>query len=1142
MACKKGSPSISANSDIGGNVFDVLFREHAAIMLLIEPDTGEILDANQSALDFYCYSRVEITGKFIHEINVIRSVELADEQKKALSGAKDRFVFQQKIANGEIKTVEMCSSFININEKKSLLSVIHDVTERKKTEEALKQSESHFQLLADHMSDTIWLMDMDLRVTYASPSAMLTRGYSLAELQNISMDRLLLPGSLQKVLKLCAEEIPKIKADKTYSPVTTIELEVRKRDGGIDLMELKLSLIRDEFGVPVSILGQGRNITERKRVEVDLRQSESRYRALFESSLSGILITNPIGAVIAVNPEACRLLGRTELEIYQVGLSKIFDLTDSRFDLAMKERERTGSFCSELTLIRGDGTAFPADVKSRSFTLPSGDEYSNIFFHDVSIQKQVRESLRRRTEELTALQETILELSTPHSLSDLLNLIVERAATLLDSPSGGLYLNEPEHQRVLCVVSYKTKRDYTGTTLDYGVGAAGIVAATGAPLIVDDYRKWDGRARVYEGDQPFQAVMSAPMLWQGRVSGVIHLLREDDNKKFTHAELSLLQMFANHAAAAVENARLLNLLGLELAERKQIENELRESEDRYHTIVSNSPLITFVVDECGVVSLVEGMGLDLLGLKPGQSVGRSVFDFSPEFPGLMVAIKGALGGQGQRNEINVRGAVFDVSLTPIFDDQGTVKKVIGVANDITSLKKTEEIIRRSEEKYRTVAEFTYDWESWRAPDGSYLYVSPSCERITGYTMEEFLNEPGLIYKITHPDDRDLVREHTNRVMGDQHLSNTEFDFRIVTPTGETRWINHSCISVFGADGRWLGRRESNRDVSERVRIAQELQAQRDFATQVINAMGQGLTVTDSQGRFEFVNAAYARLFGYEAEELIGKYPKDVTIPEEWGALENQRKLREDGQTSTYESRIQKADGGMAHVLITAVPRKSDSQNYGGAIAVITDLTEQKRVQDELRKARDAFEMANHQLQQALTREQDLSHTDGLTGVYNRRYFFELAEKWFGISIRHKQPLSALMIDIDHFKQVNDEFGHAVGDEVIRLVIRSTRDELRSEDIVGRYGGEEFVVILPMTNLDQAKILAERVRALAESLHFPTDKGEARITLSIGAAEMPFDQKLESVEFLIRNADKAMYIAKQDGRNRVRVFTAAVADS
>ena len=136
--------------------------------------------------------------------------------------------------------------------------------------------------------------------------------------------------------------------------------------------------------------------------------------------------------------------------------------------------------------------------------------------HDITERKNMEDNLRRRTDELTSLQKTILDITSPHSLPELLNLIVERAAILLDASSGGLYLTEPEQRKVRCVVSYKTKSDFTGTLLDFGVGAAGYVAETGQSLIIDDYRKWAGRATVYEEQQPFQAVMSAPMLWLGK--------------------------------------------------------------------------------------------------------------------------------------------------------------------------------------------------------------------------------------------------------------------------------------------------------------------------------------------------------------------------------------------------------------------------------------------------------------------------------------------------------------------------------------------------------------------------------------------------------------------------------------------------
>ena len=132
----------------------------------------------------------------------------------------------------------------------------------------------------------------------------------------------------------------------------------------------------------------------------------------------------------------------------------------------------------------------------------------------------------------------------------------QRAADLLEGASGGLYLCNPEQQQARCVVSYNTPDDYTGTVLAYGEGAAGTVAATGEALIIDDYQTWQGRARTFESAHPFSAVISAPMLWHGQVTGVIHVLQDTQKYKFTEEDLKLLTAFANQAAVVVENARL----------------------------------------------------------------------------------------------------------------------------------------------------------------------------------------------------------------------------------------------------------------------------------------------------------------------------------------------------------------------------------------------------------------------------------------------------------------------------------------------------------------------------------------------------------------------------------------------------------
>jgi diguanylate cyclase (GGDEF)-like protein len=270
------------------------------------------------------------------------------------------------------------------------------------------------------------------------------------------------------------------------------------------------------------------------------------------------------------------------------------------------------------------------------------------------------------------------------------------------------------------------------------------------------------------------------------------------------------------------------------------------------------------------------------------------------------------------------------------------------------------------------------------------------------------------------------------------------------------------------------------------------------------------------------------LFGYETSDLIGKHPSDVTMPEDQEALAEQRKMRQAGKISTYESRLRRADGSAANVLITAVPREANGR-YSGSIAVITDLTEQKRIEAELRNAKDALE-------QALAREQQLAQTDVLTGINNRRNLFKCAEREFNVALRYQRPLSVIMFDIDHFKAVNDTFGHAVGDQILKQVADIASVELRNADVIGRYGGEEFVVVLPMTNVQQACLVAERIRVGVEALRVPTEKGDAKVTLSIGIVEMTGDEQSDSIENLTRRADEAMYAAKQEGRNRIVTVT------
>jgi diguanylate cyclase (GGDEF)-like protein len=163
----------------------------------------------------------------------------------------------------------------------------------------------------------------------------------------------------------------------------------------------------------------------------------------------------------------------------------------------------------------------------------------------------------------------------------------------------------------------------------------------------------------------------------------------------------------------------------------------------------------------------------------------------------------------------------------------------------------------------------------------------------------------------------------------------------------------------------------------------------------------------------------------------------------------------------------------------------------------------------------------------------LAQVDSLTGLFNRRHFYELARREFERARRYQLPLTAIMVDVDNFKLVNDRYGHSVGDMVLHSVAQSCLTYLRSADLVARYGGEEFVVLVPNTDLDGCRTTAERMRACVANRPHSVGEDHLSITISLGIAEM--DPGCLSIDTLLDQADKALYLAKQAGKNRVATW-------
>lgn len=320
-------------------------------------------------------------------------------------------------------------------------------------------------------------------------------------------------------------------------------------------------------------------------------------------------------------------------------------------------------------------------------------------------------------------------------------------------------------------------------------------------------------------------------------------------------------------------------------------------------------------------------------------------------------------------------------------------------------------------------------------------------------------------------------------------------------------------------GVWLdqGLITTYTDITDRKKAEEEAMRTSGYLRALLHNMDQGVTVTDENLNIVFWNNAFFDLLKLpdhlkkpvmQYEDLIrynairGEYgPGD---PEQHVKMRVQASLK----FEPHKFERTRPDG---HTLqVTGKPLHIDGEPFG-FISTYVDITEHKRMATRLRK---------------------LANTDPLTELSNRRHFTTLLEREIKRSRRNGNPLSLLLLDLDHFKTVNDRFGHNCGDMALKAFADTSRDILRDIDVIGRLGGEEFSIFLPDTDREGAYILAERMRQGVENIDLVSDKNEPiKLTVSIGVAML--DNLMgDRIEDILQRADKALYRAKNEGRNRV----------
>lgn len=295
---------------------------------------------------------------------------------------------------------------------------------------------------------------------------------------------------------------------------------------------------------------------------------------------------------------------------------------------------------------------------------------------------------------------------------------------------------------------------------------------------------------------------------------------------------------------------------------------------------------------------------------------------------------------------------------------------------------------------------------------------------------------------------------------------------------------------------------------------------------------------DDRVLIEGINPALCHYMRMPIEKLAGVYMDEIFPPDIYEQLKsNYMRCVESGKAISYEEEGQPIGDTYWHTLLVPIPGENGATRR--VFGISRETTALKHAYDTINRSNqmleEEVEKRTRELKEALNQIVTLAETDPLTGLYNRRKFTELAEIEINRSKRFNHPFILIMMDIDHFKLVNDTHGHDAGDAALQQLAQILRDNLRKVDAVARWGGEEFVILAPEINREQAMVLAERIRTCISGHTFAAG---FHITISIGISDLiPSD----SLDTLIKRADHALYQAKFTGRNRA-VFEVAAPET